>query len=125
MASTATSVSTAENEQIKRMKRIYGQMALGLTLIEEEDPEWARVIAIAEAKDQYLRLKGVTPEQEQSDFFKRFVNWGLSPDELAIMEKLNAEADGRTCSLDNCPDPAHKKSDGLANFGLSSVEGGL
>lgn len=125
MAITATSASTAENEQIKRMKRIYAQMALGSTLIEDEEPEWARIIAIAEAKDQYLRLKGVTPEQEQAEFFKRFVNWGLSPDELAIMERLNAEAEGRTCSLENCPDPVHKKSDGLANFGLSSVEGGL
>jgi hypothetical protein len=79
------------NEKIKRMKQAYSQMALGLSLIEDEDSEWARRMEISANRDSSIRHSGITPEQELTEFLRAATIRHFSPDELVLLEKLTSQ----------------------------------
>lgn len=70
-----------------------------------------------------FREKPKNLERERERFFRKVAVSNLLESERELLERMNAEAEGRTCILENCPAPNHKKSDPADNFSLRGERG--
>ena len=90
---------------------------------DEEEGGGGLVLWVEGGGQEIFRDRPRTLQREREKFFIEVLASMLLESETELLERMNAEAEGRTCILENCLDPHHKKSDPLTNVVLSRAKG--